>query len=140
MTDKIKKLEIFQKSFNSTFSDTPVLLAPKDYELRYKLMKEENEEYLEASQNGDMVEVLDALTDQLFVLLGTIVSHGMQHIITEAFNEVTASNMSKLDKDGNPLINGQNGVFEEDKPLGKVLKSPNYWKPNLQLIFEKHKI
>lgn len=132
MRDKINKLEIFQKSFNSTFSDEPVLLAPKDYELRFKLMKEENKEYLQASQDGNMVEVADALGDQLFVLLGTIVSHGMQHIIDDVFNEITASNMSKLDENGKPIINGQNGVLEEDKPLGKVLKSTNYWKPNLQ--------
>lgn len=132
MRDKINKLEIFQKSFNSTFSDEPVLLAPKDFELRYKLMKEENEEYLQASQDGNLVEVADALGDQLFVLLGTIVSHGMQDIIDDVFNEITASNMSKLDDNGKPIINGQNGVLEEDKPLGKVLKSPNYWKPNLQ--------
>lgn len=140
MTDKIKKLEIFQKSFNSTFSDTPVLLAPKDYELRYKLMKEENEEYLEASQDGNMVEIADALGDQLFVLLGTIVSHGMQHIITDVFNEITASNMSKLDANGKPVINGENGILDLDKPLGKVLKSELYWKPNLQRIFEKHNV
>lgn len=136
MRDKINKLKIFQKSFNSTFSDEPVLLAPKDFELRYKLMKEENEEYLQASQDGNMVEVADALGDQLFVLLGTIVSHGMQDIIDDIFNEITASNMSKLDENGKPIINGQNGVLEEDKPLGKVLKSPNYWKPNLEKFFK----
>ena len=132
MRDKINKLEIFQKSFNSTFSDEPVLLAPKDFELRYKLMKEENEEYLQASQDGNLVEVADALGDQLFVLLGTIVSHGMQDIIDDVFNEITASNMSKLDESGKPIINGQNGVLDENIAIGKVMKSSNYWKPNLE--------
>lgn len=140
MKDKIQKLEIFQKSFNSTFNEKPTLLPIKDFTLRYNLMKEENEEYLEACQDGNMIEVADALGDQLFVLLGTIVSHGMQNIIGDVFNEITASNMSKLDENGNPIINGQNGVFEEDKPVGKVLKSPNYWKPNLQRIFENHNV
>lgn len=140
MKDKLNKLEIFQKSFNSTFNEKPTLLEPKDYKLRYELMREENEEYLQASREGNMVEVADALGDQLFVLLGTIVSHGMQGIIDDVFNEITASNMSKLDENGLPVINGENGVFHEDKPLGKVIKSDVYWKPNLEKVLEKHNI
>lgn len=138
MKDKIEKLELFQKSFNSTFSETPVLLTPKDYNLRFQLMKEENEEYLQACKDWNMVEIADALGDQLFVLLGTIVSHGMQHIIDDVFNEIAASNMSKLDENGKPIINGQNGVMLEGIPLGKVVKSKSYFKPNLEKIFEKH--
>jgi predicted HAD superfamily Cof-like phosphohydrolase len=140
MKDKLNKLEIFQKSFNSTFNEKPTLLAYKDFKLRYELMKEENEEYLQACEDGNMIEIADALGDQLFVLLGTIVSHGFQNIIGDIFNEITASNMSKLDEDGKPIINGENGVFEEDKALGKILKPKNYFKPNLEKVFENHKI
>ena len=92
--------------------------------LRYKLMREENEEYLEAAQQGDVVEVADALGDMLYILCGTILSHGMQYKIAEVFEEIQRSNMSKLDKDGNP-------IYRED---GKVLKSDQYFKPNIKEI------
>ena len=87
-------------------------------------MREENEEYLEAAQAGDMVEVADALGDQLYILLGTILKHGMQDKIEEVFNEIQRSNMSKLGEDGKP-------IYRED---GKVLKGPNYFKPNIDKI------
>lgn len=132
MIEQLKQLEKFQKSFNSTFNYKPTLIRQSDFDLRYKLMREENEEYLEACQNNDLIEVADALGDQLFVLLGTIVSHGLQDLIIPIFNEITASNMSKLDENGNPIINGQNGVFDETKPIGKILKSDKYFKPDLK--------
>ncbi len=94
--------------------------------LRYKLMREENEEYLEAAQNGDLVEVADALGDMLYILCGTILSHGVQHKIAEVFEEIQRSNMSKLDKDGKP-------IYRED---GKVMKSELYFKPDIQKILE----
>lgn len=94
--------------------------------LRYKLMREENEEYLEAAQNGDLVEIADALGDQLYILCGTILKHGLQHKIAEVFEEIQRSNMSKLDADGNP-------IYRED---GKVLKSELYFKPNIKSILE----
>lgn len=132
MEQQLKQLEKFQKAFNSTYNETPSLLTEEEYTLRYKLLKEENEEYLEACQNNDEVGILDALTDQLYIVLGSIVSHGMQHIIEEAFFEVHMSNMSKLDDDGNPIINGENGVWDETRPKGKVLKSKNFFEPNLK--------
>jgi predicted HAD superfamily Cof-like phosphohydrolase len=95
--------------------------------LRYKLMREENEEYLEAAQAGDVVEVADALGDMLYILCGTILSHGMQHKIVEVFEEIQRSNMSKLDGDGQP-------IYRED---GKVMKSDRYFKPNIQAILER---
>lgn len=95
--------------------------------LRYNLMKEENEEYLEAAQNNDLVEVADALGDMLYILCGTIIEHGMQHKIEEVFNEIQRSNMSKLGEDGKP-------IYRED---GKVLKGPNYFKPNIKEILDK---
>jgi predicted HAD superfamily Cof-like phosphohydrolase len=89
--------------------------------LRYELGKEELIEYLEACNNDDIVEVTDALADQLYILLGTMVAHGMQGIIKDVFNEVHRSNMSKLGEDGKP-------IYRED---GKVLKGPNYSPPNI---------
>ena len=97
------------------------------YTLRYNLMKEENEEYLEACENNDLVEIADALGDQLYILCGTILKHGLQHKIEEVFEEIQKSNMSKLDAQGNP-------IFRED---GKILKGENYFKPNIKMILEK---
>jgi predicted HAD superfamily Cof-like phosphohydrolase len=95
--------------------------------LRFNLMDEENREYLEAVNNNDMVEVADALGDMLYILCGTILEHGMQHKIEEVFQEIQRSNMSKLGEDGKP-------IYRED---GKVLKGPNYFKPNISGILEK---
>lgn len=132
MKEQLKDLERFQKAFNSTYNETPTLLEEDDYILRYKLLKEENEEYLDACISNDKVEILDALTDQLYIVLGSIVSHGMQHIIEKAFSEVNNSNMSKLDNNGKPLINGEDDVWDESKPKGKILKSQNFFEPNLK--------
>jgi len=136
MQKQINQLSEFQRAFNSTYNTSPTLLNEEDYNLRYLLLKEENEEYLEACQNNDKVEILDALTDQLYIVLGSIVSHGMQHIIEDAFQEVQNSNMSKLDKDRLPIINGENGVLDETRPLGKILKSENFFEPNLKQFLE----
>ncbi len=95
--------------------------------LRFNLMKEENEEYFEAANNNDLVEVADALGDMLYILAGTIIEHGMQYKIAEVFDEIQRSNMSKLGEDGKP-------IYRED---GKVLKGPNYFKPNIKEILEK---
>jgi predicted HAD superfamily Cof-like phosphohydrolase len=95
--------------------------------LRYTLMREENEEYFEAAQNGDLVEIADALGDQLYILCGTILRHGLQHKIVEVFEEIQRSNMSKLGADGKP-------IYRED---GKVLKGPGYFRPNIAGILEQ---
>ena len=92
--------------------------------LRFNLMKEENEEYLEAVQNNDLIEIADALGDMLYILCGTIVSHGLQDKIEAVFDEIQRSNMSKLDDYGKP-------IYRED---GKVLKGLNYSKPNFEGI------
>lgn len=94
--------------------------------LRYNLMKEENEEYLEAAQNNDLTEVADALGDMLYILCGTIIEHGLQHKIEEVFDEIQRSNMSKLDDNGEP-------IYRED---GKVMKGPNYFKPDFTSILK----
>ena len=89
-------------------------------------MSEENQEYLEAAINDDIVEVADALGDMLYILCGTIIEHGMQHKIEEVFDEIQKSNLSKLDEKGQP-------IYRED---GKVMKGPNYFKPNISKILE----
>lgn len=94
--------------------------------LRFNLMKEENEEYLEAVQNNDLTEIADALGDMLYILCGTILEHGLQHKIEEVFDEIQRSNMSKLGENGKP-------IYRED---GKVMKGPNYFKPNFEEILK----
>ena len=101
-------------------------LGENKNELRFNLMKEENEEYLEAVQNNDLTETADALGDMLYILCGTILEHGLQHKIEEVFEEIQRSNMSKLDHDGKP-------IYRED---GKVMKGPNYFKPNFEKILK----
>jgi predicted HAD superfamily Cof-like phosphohydrolase len=132
MKKQLKQVEIFQKAFGQNVELHPTLINENKAKLRYDLMNEENDEYLEAVENSDLVEVADALTDQLYILCGTILEHGMQGIIEKCFEEVQRSNMSKLDDTGLPIINGQNGVFDKTRPLGKILKSYNYSEPDLK--------
>ncbi|MEM7187123.1 MAG: nucleoside triphosphate pyrophosphohydrolase family protein [Bacteroidota bacterium] len=127
MKKKIDAVHLFHTTYGLGIKDTPTanLGEPKNL-LRYKLMREENEEYLEAANNNDLVEVADALGDMLYILCGTIIEHGMQHKIEEVFDEIQRSNMSKLGADGKP-------IYRED---GKVLKGPNFFKPNIKAILE----
>ena len=115
----------FHTAFKIGHRETPKAnLGEAKNMLRYNLMKEENEEYLEAAQNDDIVEVADALGDMLYILCGTMIEHGLQHKIAAVFDEIQASNMSKLGDNGEP-------IYRED---GKVLKGPNYFKPNISKI------
>ncbi len=128
MKNKIAAVHKFHTAFKLGIKNTPTAnITEKRNQLRFELMKEENEEYLEAAQNNDLVEVADALGDMLYILCGTIIEHGMQDKIEDVFNEIQRSNMSKLGEDGNP-------IYRED---GKVLKGPNYFKPNIKTILEK---
>jgi len=127
MKSKIAAVELFHRSFGLGVSETLTAdLGEAKNMLRFNLMDEENKEYLEAAASNDMIEVADALGDMLYILCGTILEHGMQHKIEEVFNEIQRSNMSKLGADGKP-------IYRED---GKVLKGPNYFKPNIQSILE----
>jgi predicted HAD superfamily Cof-like phosphohydrolase len=125
--DKIKSVAEFHEVFRIGNADRITLIQEKDYMLRYNLIKEENEEYLEACKNGDIVEIADALGDQLYILFGTILKHGLQHKIEEVYDEIHRSNMSKLDENGDP-------IFRED---GKILKSNLYFKPGIKNILDK---
>jgi predicted HAD superfamily Cof-like phosphohydrolase len=132
MQQQLKDLETFQKAFNSTYNETPTLLSEEDWKLRYKLSLEELEEYKEACEQGDIVEIFDAILDRLFLAFGDAISHGLQDKLIDGFNEVVRSNMSKLDDNGKPFINGENGVWDETRPKGKILKSQNFFEPNLK--------
>jgi predicted HAD superfamily Cof-like phosphohydrolase len=105
-------------------------LIPKErYELRYRLMEEENNEYLEACKDGDLVEIADAIGDKLFILMGTAVEHGMsQNLLDRIFNEIKDSNYSKLDENKDP-------IFRED---GKILKSSKFFKPRIKGILSEY--
>lgn len=127
MKNKIAAVSEFHKAFKLGMKETPTAkLGIKKNLLRYELMREENEEYLEAANSEDLVEVADALGDMLYILCGTIIEHGMQHKIEEVFNEIQRSNMSKLGADGKP-------IYRED---GKVLKGPSYFKPKIKEILD----
>ena len=136
MQDLILKVKDFQQTFGQVVNRKPTLVDLELANLRFELMKEENEEYMQAVIDKDVVEVADALGDQLYILIGTILSHGMQEVIVDVFNEIHRSNMSKLDENGKPIINGQNGVLDITRELGKVLKSPIYSKPNFDKILK----
>ena len=128
MKDKLNAVNEFHKTFGiGEAPDKPVLLDEEEYVLRHNLMDEENSEYYFACQNKDIIEIADALGDQLYILCGTILKHGLQHKIDEVFNEIQRSNMSKLGSDGKP-------IFRED---GKIEKGENYFKPNIKLILDE---
>lgn len=119
------KVADFHDAFGISNAEKPVAKLPReDYELRHRLMQEENEEYLKACQTGDLNEIADALGDQLYILCGTILRHGLQEKILELFSEIHRSNMSKLDENGKPLL-------RED---GKVLKGAGYFRPDIAKI------
>jgi predicted HAD superfamily Cof-like phosphohydrolase len=123
---KLDQLEEFQKAFNSPCNNSPTNLTKKEILLRFELLKEEMLEYRKWAIKENKVEILDALVDIQYVLLGTVVAHGMQHIFEEAFNRVHSNNMSKL-VNGKPLINEEGTEhYDPTKPLGKVLKPKNY--------------
>jgi len=132
MKDQIKHVQAFQTAFGRPVRYSPSLIPGVNAQLRFDLMKEENEEYLEACQAGDIVEVADALGDMLYILCGTIIEHGFQDKITDIFEEIQKSNMSKLDKEGKPVVNGENGIHDASKPMGKILKSENFFTPNIK--------
>lgn len=127
MKKQLNHVATFHDVFGIGNETTPLAEPGEDtYMLRYRLMKEENEEYLEACKAGDLVEIADALGDQLYILCGTILKHGLQDKIEAVFEEIQRSNMSKLDENGQP-------IYRED---GKVLKGKNYFKPNISSVLD----
>tara|TARA_Y100001954_G_C15690987_1_gene542749 strand:+ start:351 stop:734 length:384 start_codon:yes stop_codon:yes gene_type:complete len=123
MKKQIEHVREFHNAFGIKNLDQPNSNLSKEvFLLRHRLMHEENEEYLEACKNGDLVEIADALGDMMYILCGTILSHGLHDKIENIFEEIQRSNMSKLGADGKP-------IYRED---GKVMKGPNYFKPDIK--------
>lgn len=125
MAEATEHVRRFHDAFGISNATEPTgAIGDRDALLRYKLIREENEEYLEAALKGDLVEVADALGDILYILCGTLLKHGLENKIDEVFREIQRSNMSKLGADGKP-------IYRED---GKVMKGPNYFKPDIASI------
>jgi predicted HAD superfamily Cof-like phosphohydrolase len=121
MKKQLDAVKLFHETFGQENGTEPNTIGKLESVLRYNLMAEENDEYLEACVKQDLVGIADALGDKLYILCGTILKHGMQHIIEDVFDEIQASNMSKLGEDGKPIL-------RED---GKILKGENYFKPDI---------
>lgn len=124
---KIMSVHEFHEVFLIGNGKEPNTVEEKDFILRYNLLKEENDEYLEACKKGDLVEIADALGDMMYILFGTILKHGLHYKIEAIFDEIHRSNMSKLDENGKP-------IFRED---GKVLKSNQYFRPDIKSLLDK---
>ena len=114
-----QKVGTFMKTFRQEVKSKPSFSTDKINKLRIDLIKEELEEFTEAMNNKDLLEVADALTDILYVTYGA--GHAFGIDLDKCFNEVQNSNMSKLDENGKPIFNES----------GKVMKGPNYFKPDL---------
>ena len=142
MKEQIAMVRDFMETFGQVVRNAPPARIPHDEaDLRHALAKEENDETVEEGFGFKVVEgtaihytfsgqelmpmdkraVLDGLCDQMYILLGTINAYGFGDVFKEAFDEVHASNMSKRQLDGSVLR-------RED---GKILKGPNYFKPDL---------
>ena len=113
------KVGTFMKTFGQEVKTKPSLSNDKITSLRYELIKEELDELKDAIDKKDIKEVADALTDILYVTYGA--GHAFGIDLDKCFEEVQNSNMSKLGKDGKPIYNEN----------GKVMKGPNYFKPDL---------
>ena len=116
------KVGIFMKTFGQEVKTKPSFSTDKINKLRLDLIKEELTELTEAMNNKDLLEVADALTDILYVTYGA--GHAFGINLDKCFEEIQNSNMSKLDENGMPIYNEH----------GKVMKGPNYFKPNLKKI------
>lgn len=127
MDEILNALIAFHEAFEIPWKTVPNGILPKEeFELRHELMREENDEYLEACQEKDLVAIADALGDQLYVLCGTIIAHGLQEKIVSVVEEIHRSNMSKLDANGHPIRRAD----------GKVIKSDRYFPPDLSFVLD----
>lgn len=124
----LEQVQEFHEAFGLPVLDAPTI--PKErLEMRLGLLEEEMRELREAAEAGDLTEVYDALLDIQYVLDGTFLEFGMQGLKDIGFAEVHRSNMSKLGEDGKP-------IYRED---GKVLKGPNFFRPDLAALLAKHR-
>ena len=114
-----EKVRLFMQNYGQEVKNKAEFSNEKTNKLRMDLIKEELEELQQAMKDKNLLEVADALTDILYVTYGA--GHAFGIDLDKCFDEVQRSNMSKLGKDGKPIYNDQ----------GKVMKGPNYFKPNL---------
>jgi hypothetical protein len=149
----VDEVELFNSTFGKPNNYTPVIPERKEWEFVYNFILEELEEYKEACEKGDIVEVLDALCDITYVSLGNgVMLHGLKDKFNDAYAEVQASNMSKAcnseeeaietvsvrsEQQGEPCHYEKVGDFyivyrTRDR---KVMKSVNYFKPDLKKLF-----
>ena len=127
MKDQLDDLVEFHRVFGAHIEDAPTVDLPDEViALRVSLIQEELNEYREAAESCDLVAVADALSDLMYVVLGTYVSHGLQDVAEALFAEVHRSNMSKLDENGQV-------IYRAD---GKVLKSNRWSPPDLRAILD----
>ena len=121
MERQIKQIKQFYNVFKIPHQDGLTTLMIERQNMRMRLLREEVDELADAYNSGDIVEIADAITDCLYILLGTALEHGMLDVLPELFDEVHRSNMTKLDSLGKPIL-------RED---GKILKSELFQKPEL---------
>jgi|TARA_R110000822_G_scaffold6851_15_gene28719 predicted HAD superfamily Cof-like phosphohydrolase len=132
LLDPIKEVAKFHSAFNQVDGKKPQLLDILHWTLRKELGQEELNEYTDACKDNDLVEVLDSLVDQMYIVCGTVLKHGLQDVFWDAFREVQRSNMSKLDENKKPIVNGENGIMDTTRPTGKILKSEFFVEPDLK--------
>lgn len=125
--NKLSMVYEFHKIYGAHIGKYAELPSTDIRELRRKLLAEEFDEYIEGEDTNDLIEIADALGDMLYIIYGTAVSYGLP--INEIFNEIHRSNMSKLDAAGKP-------IRRDD---GKILKGPNYFKPDIASILSSDK-
>ncbi|GAP15835.1 uncharacterized protein conserved in bacteria [Longilinea arvoryzae] len=129
MKKEIDMVQQFHETYHAYYNQKPTAsLPPEVVALRVSLIQEELNEYRTAAEAGDLVEIADALSDLMYVVLGTYLAHGLQDAAEDLFAEVQRSNMSKLDENGLP-------IFRAD---GKVLKSKLFSAPDLKTVLEKY--
>jgi predicted HAD superfamily Cof-like phosphohydrolase len=128
MDKEIAQVLEFHQAFGLFVAERPAAdLPPGLVKLRARLLQEELDEYRQAAASGDLEAIADALSDLLYVMLGTYLTHGLQEVAGELFAAVHRSNMSKLDAEGKPL-------YRSD---GKILKSERFSPPDLAAIIAR---
>lgn len=128
MKNLISKRKEFNRVMDIKCDSHPVNISENEYMLEFNMMQEELNEYKEACKKGDIVEIADAIGDQLYLIIGQAAKHGLLGCIEEIYNEIHKSNMSKI---------GSNGTVIKDKN-GKVQKPVTYKKPNIERIVKNH--
>lgn len=126
MTKQLEQVAEFHRTFGVDIEPLPTIPTFEICRLRHALLQEEVDELNAAAWNKDIVGVADGLTDCLYILFGTALAFGLQNHIEKIFDEVHRSNMSKTGPDGRPIYSGN----------GKVLKGPNYFKPDIESILK----